>query len=80
MSNSATPKYILSGLYIVTIFVISILAFKMFVCSVDDDGDGLYRNEMATKYNVYCPILPDTLDFCGENVPMENFLIERQCL
>jgi len=73
MSNSATPKYILSGLYIVTIFVISILAFKMFVCSVDDDGDGLYRNEMATKYNVYCPILPDTLDFCGENVPMENF-------
>ena len=73
MSNSATPKYILSGLYIVTVFTISALAFKMFVCSVDDDGDGLYQTEMQTKYNVYCPIIPDKMDFCGEPVPLENF-------
>ncbi len=29
--------------------------------------------EVAPPYNVFQPTIPDTLSFCGENVPIENF-------
>lgn len=39
----------------------------------DDDQTGKKDVEVITPYKVFQPYMPDTLSFCGENVPLDNF-------
>ena len=68
----------LTGLMsIITITLLVI--FKLFVFStppnndITNDDDDDYYNEMKKNYIIYTPKIPETVDFAGERLPIENY-------
>lgn len=49
------------------------IVIKTFSYSSNDDGDKQYQNYMTEHYKIFSPVIPETLDFGGEPVPVENF-------
>lgn len=72
-SNPKIEKALLYIAYVLTFFVIAFVAVKLFVQAVNDDSDSAYQNDMKEHYSNYLPILPEKLDFCGEEVPLQDF-------
>lgn len=71
-SNSKTEKTILCLAYLLTFAVVAFAALKLFI-QATVDGDSAYRADMKENYGNYLPIIPEKLDFCGEEVPLQNF-------
>ena len=44
-----------------------------------ENSDELYSKALQASYKIYAPVLPDTLDFAGERVPMQTYYV-RECL
>lgn len=42
-----------------------------------NDPDETYRKALQADYRVYCPVLPDSLSFCGETVPMDTYYVRE---
>lgn len=73
MKNIKPSNIALNIVYVLTLGVTAFLAVKLFTQAITDDGDQAYKTEMSQNYINYNPILPEKLDFCGENVPLEYF-------
>jgi len=72
-----TTKKIVYGFGITSIIAIAlVVVFKLFVYSTppetpDDDDD--YYKQMYKNYILYTPYIPEKLDFCGEEMPIDRF-------
>lgn len=76
IKNSKLEKALLMLVYLLTFLVVSYVAVSLFVqasCNGVESVDSAYSAEMRENYNNYLPPLPDTLSFCGERVPLEDF-------
>ncbi|MCF0212160.1 MAG: transglycosylase SLT domain-containing protein [Bacteroidales bacterium] len=45
--------------------------------SQKESEDDVYKKALANDYRIYAPVLPDTLDFCGEPVPMDIYYVRE---
>lgn len=60
--------------------ILSLIAIggQIFVFATQkEDADELYQKAMQADYRVYAPVLPDTLFFCGEKVPLETYYVRE---
>ena len=54
------------------------LAGGVFICSTDkDDSDETHRRAIMNGYKVYAPVIPDTLTFAGESVPLATYYVRE---
>ena len=44
-----------------------------------ENNDAVYTKALQSSYRIFAPVLPDTLDFAGEMVPMQSYYV-RECL
>lgn len=44
-----------------------------------ENSDELYSKALQSSYKVFAPVLPDTLSFAGEKVPLQYYYV-RECL
>ncbi len=44
-----------------------------------ENNDAVYTKALQSSYRIFAPVLPDTLDFAGEMVPMQAYYV-RECL
>lgn len=60
--------------------VLSLLALGgvVFVCATQKDGsDDTYRKALRSGYRIYAPVLPETLTFAGEKVPLDVYYVRE---
>ncbi|MCQ2278903.1 MAG: lytic transglycosylase domain-containing protein [Bacteroidales bacterium] len=51
---------------------------QIFVFATDKSNDDeIYRKALQANYRVYSPVIPDTVDFCGEKVPLNTFYVKE---
>lgn len=64
---------------IVAIVLASIaIAGEVFIFATQkEDSDELQRRAIMTDYRVYAPVIPDTLYFAGERVPLEVYYVRE---
>ncbi|MBQ2508842.1 MAG: lytic transglycosylase domain-containing protein [Bacteroidales bacterium] len=54
------------------------LAGQIFIFATQkENADDLYQKAMKSDYKIYAPVLPDTLVFAGEKVPLETFYVRE---
>ena len=76
IKNPKLEKALLILVYALTFLVVAYVAVSLFVQATDngaDSVDSAYKAEMRENFGNYLPELPDSLTFCGEKVPLENF-------
>lgn len=73
-------KKIIYGTGFLTLLTLAVLVvLKLFVFSIppdlptSDDDDDDYYEQMSKNYIIYSPYVPDTMSFCGEQLPIERF-------
>ncbi|MCR5455603.1 MAG: lytic transglycosylase domain-containing protein [Bacteroidales bacterium] len=74
--NPKLERALLILVYILTLLVVAYVSVSLFVqaaCNGAESVDSSYSAKMRENYGNYLPPLPDTLSFCGEQVPLENF-------
>ena len=74
--NPKLEKALLILVYALTFLVVAYVAVSLFVQATDNGAeavDSAYKAEMRENYGNYLPELPDSLTFCGEKVPLEDF-------
>lgn len=50
----------------------------IFICATQkDNSDDIHRKALQTGYRIYSPVLPDTLTFAGEKVPMDTYYVRE---
>lgn len=66
--------------------IIAIILSTIAICgqifvfaSQKETSDEVYSKAFQSSYKIYSPVLPDTLDFAGEKVPMQTSYV-RECL
>ena len=66
-------------LSIIAIILSSIaIAGQVFIFATQKEGeDEVYKKALASDYRIYAPVLPDTLTFCGEPVPLELYYVRE---
>lgn len=60
--------------------VLSLIAIggQVFIFATQkEDPDEVYRQAMQADYRVYAPVLPDTLFFCGEPIPLDTYYVRE---
>ena len=60
--------------------ILSLIAIggQVFVFATQKDSDDVtYKKALQTDYRVYAPVLPDTLRFAGEKVPLETYYVRE---
>ena len=64
---------------IIAIILASIaIAGEVFIFSTQkEDSDDVQRRAIMSGYHVYAPLIPDTLDFAGERVPLEVYYVRE---
>lgn len=61
-------------------FVLSSLALAgkiIIFASPKEDSDALQAQAIMHDYRVYAPVVPDTMSFCGESVPLETYYVRE---
>ncbi len=54
------------------------IAGQIFIFATQkENADDLYQKAMKSDYKIYAPVLPDTLAFAGEKVPLEYFYVRE---
>ena len=54
------------------------LSVQIFIFATDKtDDDMVYTQAMKNDYRIYSPVLPDTLKFAGEKVPLEIYYVRE---
>lgn len=74
INNPKISKALLALVYVVTFAVIAFVSISLFVQArgIDDREIMAGREPLATNDNMV-PYIPDSLTFCGERVPLEDF-------
>jgi len=73
-NNPKLERAFLVLVYLLTFLVVAYVSVSLFVQAADNNSaDTAYNAEMRENYGNYLPQLPDTLTFCGERVPLEDF-------
>ena len=78
LKNKTIKMLSLTGLMTIILLTLFVI-FKLFVFSappdnnVTEDDDDDYYKEMSKNYIIYTPKIPETVDFAGERMPIENF-------
>lgn len=57
--------------------VIAILGQVFIFATQKDSDDEIYRKALQSNYRVYSPVLPDSLYFAGERVPLETYYVRE---
>lgn len=60
--------------------ILSVIAImgQIFVFATQrDSDDATYKKALQANYRIYAPILPDTLFFAGERVPLETYYVHE---
>lgn len=80
MIKKTTKKIIYAAGILSIIALITLGVLKLFVFStppdVQDDDDDYYK-QMEENYIIYSPFVPDSMNFCGEPVPLERFDVKQ---
>lgn len=54
------------------------LSVQIFIFATDkSDEDAIYTQALKNDYRIYSPVLPDTLKFAGEKVPMDVYYVRE---
>lgn len=54
------------------------IAGQIFIFATQkENADDLYQKAMKADYKIYAPVVPDTLRFAGEKVPLEYFYVRE---
>ena len=54
------------------------LTAGVLICSSQkEDAEEMYRKAVARDYRVYSPVIPDTLTFAGEAVPLNTYYVRE---
>lgn len=64
----------------ITAIVLSVMAIagQIFVFATQKDSeDATYKKALQADYRIYSPVLPDTLSFAGERVPMDTYYVRE---
>ena len=55
-----------------------VLTAGVLICSAErEDADEVYKKAVMRDYRVYSPVIPDTLTFAGETVPLETYYVRE---
>lgn len=80
MIKKSTKKLIYATGVLTIIAVVTFAVFKLFVYStppdVQDDDDDYYE-QMEKNYIIYSPFVPDSMNFCGEPLPLDRFDVKQ---
>ena len=60
--------------------VLSVLAIvgEILICaSSREDSEEVLQRAISNNYRIYSPILPDTMSFAGEKVPLSTYYVRR---
>lgn len=65
--------------YIVTaVMVLLFVAGGFFICSSEkDDSEETHKRTIMNGYKVFSPVIPDTLTFAGESVPLATYYVRE---
>ena len=57
---------------------IALVAGAVLMCTAGvEDAEAMWRKAVMKDYRVYAPVIPDTLTFAGERVPLETYFISN---
>ena len=76
IKNPKLERALLILVYALTFLVVAYVSVNLFVQATgngEQSVDTAYSAEMRENYGNYLPALPDSLTFCGERVPLEDF-------
>ena len=59
----------------IVLSAIAIIGEAFILTSNRENDDELYRQAIRAEYKVFAPVLPDTMSFAGERVPLELFYV-----
>ena len=63
---------------IATAVALLVVAGGIFICSTDkDDSEETHRRTIMNGYKVFAPVIPDTLTFAGESVPLATYYVRE---
>jgi hypothetical protein len=67
------------GILTLGIAVVAVVAAAGFLmCSTGaEDGEAMWRKAIMKDYRVYAPVIPDSLSFAGERVPVELYYVRE---
>ncbi|MBR3725473.1 MAG: lytic transglycosylase domain-containing protein [Bacteroidales bacterium] len=55
-----------------------LIAAGILVCSSPkEEGDDIYSRAVMRDYRVYSPVIPDTLTFAGESIPLSTYYVRE---
>ncbi|MBP5542223.1 MAG: lytic transglycosylase domain-containing protein [Bacteroidales bacterium] len=57
--------------------VVAIAGEAFIFATKKEDSEALLQRAIMADYHVYAPVLPDTLTFAGERVPMETYYVRE---
>ncbi len=68
------------GLIFILILIIGGIQFFMFYSykTVNKNPDELYFNMSRQTVKVFQPYIPDTITFCGENIPVDHLIVRER--
>lgn len=71
--------FVMKKLAIVAIILsLTTIAGQIFLFATHkENNEDTYKKALQADYRVYSPVLPDTLSFCGERVPMETYYVRE---
>ena len=54
------------------------IAGEIFIFATQkEDSEAVQQRAIMTNYRVYAPVIPDTMTFAGEQVPLENYYVRE---
>ena len=63
---------------IATAVALLVVTGGIFICSTDkDDSEETHRRTIMNGYKVFAPVIPDTLTFAGESVPLATYYVRE---
>lgn len=63
---------------IISAVLLTVLIGGLFICSAEkDDSDESHRRAIMNGYKVFAPVIPDTLTFAGERVPLATYYVRE---
>ena len=72
---SFSKKQILIGIGILILIAFPLYYLISNNTKLDENKDTEYATEMMNEYKIYSPIIPKTLSFAGESVPIDTYYV-----
>ena len=54
------------------------IAGEVFIYATQkEDSEAIQQRAIMSDYRVYAPVIPDSMSFAGERVPLENYYVHE---